>query len=100
MPRILAIRVGSLSLRSRLTTVRTEVPKAEDSAAISDDYNHHVVIRPIPHHGAELSFVFCGKVHPAGATELVSELLADLAYSRRVHNGSHFLDVVQQEAVE
>ncbi len=76
------------------------VAQAEDTLAVGDHRHRHIPLRAVAQNLRDLVALRIGDKQPARSPVDVGELLARLADGRRVDDGSHFLNVVEQEPVE
>ena len=81
-------------------TARTEVTEPEDALAIGDDDDLHPGAGPVPQHLHDPASVGRTHVEATGAAKDVGELATRFAHRRRVDDGHHLFDVVDDGAEE
>ena len=76
------------------------VADAEDRLVVGDHDDADVLFGSVPEHVADPPSVLRRDVEPARTAVDVAEVLADLSNGRRVDDGDHLLEVIDEEAVE
>src|SRR5690242_17965735 len=76
------------------------VPNAKNALAVGDDNDADLLVGAIAEQGPDVIAHRVGNDDPTGTAVNVAEFLAGLRDYGRVDDGKHFLDVVEEQAVE